>query len=246
MARAVAWGVAAAFHNGGVDAHIEKYANPKGDAAEQESVVAEIRGREKPDEWVLVGARLDSWRHFPGIVGDNCNAAMVIEAARDILLTGVRPRRSIRFVLFTGDRQDMRGSWAYVRSHRAELDRARTAIVFGAGCGRMTGYLPNGRHDIEPGVREAMKPIESLGANHYDFSALLGADNFDFVLEGVPTLVAGSCRRRAPTPLDSHDRHSLDKIDIAELKRDTAIAGPGHRIWHRRTRRADWSAPIPG
>src|SRR6267378_3439234 len=139
-ARAVAWGVST-FRDAGVEVQTEKYANRNGDPAEQENVVAEIRGREKPDEWVLVGAHLDSWAHGPGVVDNNCDAAMVIEAARDILRTGIRPRRSIRFVLFTGDEEGMPGSWAYVRSHRTEFDRARAAIVFRSRCARVTGYL---------------------------------------------------------------------------------------------------------
>jgi acetylornithine deacetylase/succinyl-diaminopimelate desuccinylase-like protein len=221
MARAVAWGVAA-FLDAGVNVHTEKYKNPNGGPGEHENVVAEIRGREKPDEWVLVGAHLDSWVHAPGVVNDDCDAAMVIEAARDILRTSIRPRRSIRFVLFTGEEQGNPGSWAYVRAHRAELDRARAAIIFGAGCGRVTGYLLNGRRDIEPGLREAMKPIESLGAVHHVFGASLGTDNFDFLVEGVPTLISN---REEANPLpDSHAvPGALDKIDIAALKRDTAI-----------------------
>src|ERR1700676_428687 len=63
--RAVAWGVSA-FRDAGVDVHTEKYARRIGGPAEQENVVAEIRGREKPDEWVLVGAHLDPWTHGPG------------------------------------------------------------------------------------------------------------------------------------------------------------------------------------
>ncbi len=86
-----------------------------GGPVEQENVIAEIRGREKPDEWVLLGAHLDSWELGTGALDNGCNAAMVIEAARDILRTGVKPRRSIRFVLFTGEEQGMLGSWAYVR-----------------------------------------------------------------------------------------------------------------------------------
>ena len=125
-----AWGVAA-FRNAGVDVHTEKYTARVGGPTEQENVVAEIRGREKPDEWVLLGAHLDSWALGAGAVGNSCDAAMVIEAARDILRTGIRPRRSIRFVLFTGGEKGTPGSWAYVRSHRAELDRARAAIIFG-------------------------------------------------------------------------------------------------------------------
>src|ERR1019366_910485 len=199
------------------------YSNRNGGPAEQENVVAEIRGREKPDEWVLFGAHLDSLAAGAGDLDNGCNAAMVIEAARDILRTGIRPRRSIRFVLFSGDQQGMPGTWAYVRAHRAELDRARAAIVFGAGCGRMTGYLLNGRHDIEPGVREAMKPIEPMGADHYVFGAALGADNFDFLVEGVPTLVA-HCEEANSLP-DSRVASGMpDTIDIADLQRNTAIA----------------------
>ena len=201
----------------------KKYSDAAAAWQNRENVVAEIRGREKPDEWIVLGAHLDSSPHDPGAVGDNCDAAMVIEAARDILLTGIRPRRSIRFVLFTGDERGTPGSWAYVRSHRAELDRARAAIVFGAGCGRVTGYLLNGRHDIEPGLREAMKPIESLGAGHYLFDAPLGTDNFDFLVEGVPTLTAIQVQTtyllRSPAAVGMPD-----KIDIADLKRNTAIA----------------------
>jgi Peptidase family M28 len=208
-ARAVAWGVSA-FRDAGVDVHTEKYAQSIGGPKEQENVVAEIRGREKPDEWILLGAHLDSWARSPGVVNSDCDAAMVVEAARDIWVTGIRPRRSIRFVLFTGDEPGMPGAWAYVRSHRAELDRARAAIVFRSRCGQVTGYVLNGRHDIEPGLREAMKPIESFGVGHYDFDAPLGTDNFDFLVEGVPTLTLASGTR--------------DKINIMDLKYNTAIA----------------------
>jgi hypothetical protein len=220
-ARAIAWGVAA-FRDAGVDVRTEKYSKRIGGPAEQENVVAEIRGREKREEWVLVGAHLGSWAHRPGMVDNDCDAAMVIEAARDIFRTGIRPRRSIRFVLFTGDEAGMVGSGAYARSHRAEFDRARAAIFFRTGCGRVTGYLLNGRHDIEPGLREAMKPIESLGAGQYDFGAPLGTDSFDFLVEGVPTLTAIQVQPSGQLDFPTASG-TPDKIDIADLKHDTAI-----------------------
>jgi carboxypeptidase Q len=220
-ARVVSWALAA-FRDAGVDVRTEKYSKRIGGLAEQENVVAEIRGREKPEEWVLVGAHLGSSPHGSGEVDNNCDAAMVIEAARDIFRTGIRPRRSIRFVLFTGDEQGMVGSWAYVRSHRAEFDRARAAIFFRSGCGRVTGYLLNGRHDIEPGLREAMKPIESLGAGHYVFDAPLGTDDFDFLVEGVPTLTA--VQGQTSGQLDSPAASGMPiKLDIADLRHDSAV-----------------------
>jgi Peptidase family M28 len=221
VARAVAWGVSA-FRDAGLDVHTEKYAVRIGGPAEQENVVAEIRGREKPDEWVLVAAHLDSWTQGPEVVDNTCDAAMMIEAARDILRTGIRARRSIRFVLFTGNEKGMPGSWAYVRAHRAELDRTRAAIISRSACLQVTGYSLNGRHDIEPGLREAMNPIESLGAGHYFFGAFAGTDDFDFLVEGVPTLTAINVQTSYVIdfvpPLGTPE-----KIDIANLKHNTAI-----------------------
>ena len=197
--------------------------NRIGGPVEQENVVAEIRGREKPDEWVLLGAHLDSWELGTGALDNGCNAAMVIEAARDILRTGIKPRRSIRFVLFTGEEQGMLGSWAYVRAHRAELDRARAAIIFDEGIGRVTGYMLGGRRDTEGGVREALKPLESWGVNQHVMDAPLGTDNFDFLVEGVPTLIANQ-EEANYLPNYHAASDTLDKVDILQLKVNTAIA----------------------
>ena len=197
--------------------------NRVGGPVEQENVVGEIRGREKPDEWVLLGAHLDSWELGTGALDNGCNAAMVIEAARDILRTGERPRRSIRFVLFTGEEQGMLGSWAYVRAHRADLDHARAAIIFDAGVGRVTGYMLGGRSDIESGVREATKPLEAWGAGHDVPDAPLGTDNFDFLVEGVPTLI-GNQEEANYLPNYHAASDTLDKVDFLQLKINTAIA----------------------
>jgi hypothetical protein len=219
-ARALQWGVAA-FRGAGVDVivevHTEKEATDPVGPLESENIVAEIRGREKPDEWVLVGALLGSSPHSE----NSCDAAVVVEAARDIQLTGIRPRRSIRFVLFTGDEKEIAGSWAYVLTHRSELDHARAAIIFNSQCGRVTGYDLSGRHDIEPGVREAMKPIESFGAEQFPSGAKMGP-GFDFVVEGVPTLTSVTA-----TTTQAHVSGNAgvrpDKIEIADVKRNTAI-----------------------
>lgn len=215
----VAWAVAA-FLDAGADARIEKHANPRGRQAEEESVVAEFRGRENPEEWVLLGAHLGPREHGPAEVDSSCDAATVIEAARDILSTGVHPRRSIRFVLFTGEIRDKTGSWAYVRAHRSELDQARAAIVVWSDCRRVTSYLLNGRPELEPSVREATKSIESLGAIHFGFRSSLLTDGFDFLLEGVPALTTLS----EPTTI-SVDAPPPPRppLNIADLKRNAAL-----------------------
>jgi carboxypeptidase Q len=190
---------------------------------EQFNVVGEIRGYEKPDEVVVLGAHLDSWELGTGALDNGCNAAMVIEAARALKASGLLPRRTIRFVLFSGEEQGLIGSWQYVRAHRAELDNYRGVVVFDAGIGRVTGYSLGGRHDIEPAIREILKPFSGWNADDDTFDATTGTDNLDFLLEGVPTLVAN---QEVSNYLENYHAASdtFDKVDIRELKLNTVLA----------------------
>jgi len=197
--------------------------NKIGGPTEQKNVVGEIRGYEKPDESVILGAHLDSWELGTGALDNGCNAALVIEAARAIKATGLLPRRTIRFVLFSGEEQGTVGSFAYVKAHRAEMDKIRAMVTFDAGVGRVTGYSLGGRRDIEAGVREILKPLESWDANDHTYDASFGTDNFDFLLEGVPTLVANQ-EEANYLPNYHAASDTFDKVDIRELKLNTALA----------------------
>ncbi|MGB6988464.1 MAG: M20/M25/M40 family metallo-hydrolase, partial [Candidatus Sulfotelmatobacter sp.] len=88
------------------------------------NVIGEIKGSEKPDEFVILGAHLDSWELGTGALDNGCNAALVIDALRAIKASGLKPRRSIRFILFSGEEEGLLGSRAYARAHRFELDKA--------------------------------------------------------------------------------------------------------------------------
>ena len=197
--------------------------NRIGGPVEQQNVVGEIRGYEKPDEAVILGAHLDSWELGTGALDNGCNAALVIEAARAIKATGLLPRRTIRFVLFSGEEQGTIGSFEYVKAHRAELDKVRAVIVFDSGIGRVTGYSLGGRRDTEAGVREVLKPLESWDANNHTYDASFGTDNFDFLLEGVPTLVANQ-EEANYLPNYHAASDTLDKVDMRELKLHTVLA----------------------
>lgn len=190
---------------------------------EEQNVIGEIRGYEKPEEIVVLGAHLDSWELGTGALDNGCNAAMVIEAARAIKASGLLPRRTIRFVLFSGEEQGTLGSLAYVQAHRAEMDKYRAMIVFDTGIGRVTGYSLGGRRDIEAGVREVLKPFAGWGADTLTYDATFGTDNFDFLLEGVPTLMAN---QEIANYLANYHAASdtFDKVDIRELKLNTVLA----------------------
>src|SRR6202166_1590453 len=159
---------------------------------EQQNVVGEIRGYEKPDEIVVLGAHLDSWELGTGALDNGCNAALVVEAARAIKASGLLPRRTIRFILFTGEEQGTIGSFTYVKSHGAELDKIRGVVIFDSGSGRVPGYSLGGRRDTEAGLVQILKPLAAWNVNQHTADASFGTDNFDFLLEGVPTFVANN------------------------------------------------------
>jgi Zn-dependent M28 family amino/carboxypeptidase len=225
---------AAALRKADVDeVHTEKFKIPADPAhaqtkhfngeGELENVVAEIHGREKPNEYVLLGADLDVPRSGKGSADDVCAAAVVIEAARVIKASGNIPRRSIRFVLFANEMRGRTGSLAYVQMHRPELDRMIAGVIFEGGAGRINGYSLAGRQDVLKAVREALQPLESLGVKNFTMGATVDSDRFPFLLEGVPTLVPTQGISDAVLN-DQTAAGTLDKADTTELKRQVAIA----------------------
>ena len=224
--RVVRWAMVAFRRAGADEVHAEPYElSPRalreiGIAAKRplrgENVVAEIRGRMQPDDYVLLAAPLDFAGHSSVAFDAACNAAIVIAAARAIHAAGTRPLRSVRFVLFTGGVRGTIGAWAYVRQHRAALSRVDAAIFYDRGSGRVTGYSLGGRKGMERRLHEVLVPAAPLGSLHDTYGTRLGGENFEFLLEGVPNLEAN----RAPAA-DSGD---LSKARIAALKHQAALA----------------------
>ncbi len=106
------------------------------------NVVADIPGTEKPNEMVIVSGHFDSW-NGPGSEGASDNgtgSCAAIEAARIISASGVKPKRTIRFVLWTGEEQGLLGSSQYVKDHKAELDRISAVLVDDGGSNYQGGY----------------------------------------------------------------------------------------------------------
>src|SRR3989442_9446539 len=95
------------------------------DSVPQWNSVAEIRGSEHPGQVVIVGAHLDSWDLGTGTTDNGTGAMCTVEAARIIARSGLRPKRTIRFVLFTGEEQGLIGSRKYAEAHAPRATRSR-------------------------------------------------------------------------------------------------------------------------
>ena len=197
--------------------------NRTGGAFEVENVIAEIRGTDKADEIVMIGAHLDSWELGTGALDNGANCALVVEVARAIRAAGIKPRRTLRFALWNGEEQGLLGSWAYARDHRSELDRVVAYVNFDGGTGAVTGYSLGGRSDTLAAVREALAPLESWGMNTHTLDISGGTDHLDFLFEGVPTLSAN--QDEANYIVNYHaSSDTMDKVDVFALKRHAAYA----------------------
>jgi carboxypeptidase Q len=187
------------------------------------NVVAEIRGRERPEEIVLIGAHLDSWDLGTGAEDNGVNAAMMIDIARSFEALGIVPRRTVRFVLFTGEEQGMLGSQAYVLHHATEMGRHVAMITFDMGSGHTTGFYLNGREDLHRPVDLALAAVPGLGAPDDSLEAIDGTDNFDFLLSGVPNLIAK--QEWAPYLPNYHAESDVyEAVNPQEAKNNAALA----------------------
>ncbi|HYM79723.1 MAG TPA: M20/M25/M40 family metallo-hydrolase [Candidatus Dormibacteraeota bacterium] len=197
--------------------------NQIGGPIKTSNVVAEIRGSEKPDEFVILGAHLDSWELGTGALDNGCNAALVIDALRAIKASGVTPRRTIRFILFSGEEEGLLGSRAYAVGHRAELDRAAGVIIFDSGVGKTTGFILGGRRDVSYAAKELIAPLAQFDVKELKMDMEWGSDHFDFMLEGVPTFMAD---QQEANYLENYHAVSdtYDKVDFAQLKKHVAEA----------------------
>jgi hypothetical protein len=200
--------------------------NRIGGPAQSPNVIAELRGTEKPDEVVVLGAHLDSWDLGTGALDDGVGAAQVIDTLRTIKASGLHPKRTIRFILFSGEEQGLLGSRAYVTAHRAEMDNIVAMIAYDDGNGRMTGFSLGGRKDIAGAVKNLIAPLKGYDATTLTFDLTSDTDHFDFLLEGVPTLYANQVE--ANYLINYHAMSdTFDKVDLPELKKlvaESAVA----------------------
>jgi hypothetical protein len=153
---------------------------------EQYNTIGELRGSEKPDEIVILGAHLDSWDLGTGVSDNGAGSMVVLEAARAIVKSGVRPKRTIRFVLFSGEEQGLLGSRAYAAAHAAEAPRIQAVLVLDNGTGRIKGQALQGRDELEQLWRDLLAPVAPLGASEVRKANKSGTDHLAFIPYGVP------------------------------------------------------------
>jgi hypothetical protein len=150
------------------------------------NTVGELPGSEKPDEFVILGAHLDSWDLAQGTTDNGTGSCAVLEAARLLTKSGARPRRTVRFCLFTGEEQGLYGSKAYVKEHKDELPRISMCLVHDTGTGKVVGLGLQGRQVLQPTMQAELAGLKELGVTDINLRGMGGSDHASFEQAGVP------------------------------------------------------------
>jgi Iap family predicted aminopeptidase len=186
------------------------------------NVIGEIRGKDKPDEWIIVGAHLDSWDFATGSQDNGAGVVQVLEVARALIAAGPL-RRSVRFAFWGGEEQGLNGSRAYVMAHEAELGKCVAYLNTDNGAGHVKGWKVEGRKDL----RKALEPfaqgvLAGAGGTDLEMTLTMDTDHFPFVLVGVPALdllVDGGNYEQVHHQMSD----TVDKVDSHSLQSGAAV-----------------------
>ena len=187
------------------------------------NVVAEIRGSERPDEIVLIGGHLDSWDLGTGAIDNGAGVAMVMETMRVMKELSIRPKRTIRAVLFMNEENGLRGARKYFENaaKREELHRHVAAIESDAGAAAPVGFISTLEGASLDRVQARMRVLARIAPMYFASSKHTGADTSPLTDAGITGFGL------VPNPRHYFDLHhsaadTLDKVDPKALAQNTA------------------------
>ena len=194
---------------------------------ESANVIAEIKGSERPEEIVLIGGHLDSWDLGTGAIDNASGCAMIMETMRVLKELGVKPKRTIRGILFMNEENGLRGARKYFEnvSKKEELQRHIATIESDAGAAPPTGFLTTLEGKALEELQRRAAPLNRIAPMKFVSSKHTGADTTPLTDAGI--IGFGF----VPDPRYYFDYHhsaadTLDKVDPKHLAQDTAtIAG---------------------
>src|SRR5215212_7817385 len=197
------------------------------------NTIAEIRGSDKADEVIMVGGHLDSWHAATGATDNAIGCTIMMEAARILKTLGVKPRRTIRVALWSGEEQGLLGSIAYVKEHFGSFEEPKPGYEkFGgyfnidSGTGRVRGASVFGPADAATIMREILAPFKDdgvAGAAPSRSRRLGGSDNTSFNEAGLPGIGMG----QDPIEYGTHTWHTnldtYERILEDDVKKDAMV-----------------------
>ena len=198
------------------------------------NVIGDIVGSEFPDEYVIIGGHIDSWDGATGTTDNGTGSATTIEAARILMAAGATPRRTIRFMLWSGEEQGLLGSRAWVEKNPDVMDKISAVFVYDGGPNAIAGLPATAamKEDFEKVFGPVMQMNPDLPFTIKDVEGLprgIGSDHESFLRKGVPGFFwtqegRADWRRGIHTQFDTFDlvipeylEHSTTVIALAAL-----------------------------
>jgi len=197
------------------------------------NTIGEIRGSDKADEVIMLGGHLDSWHAATGATDNAIGCTIMMEAARILKTLGVKPRRTIRVALWSGEEQGLLGSIAYVKEHFGSFEDPKPGYEkFGgyfnidSGTGRVRGASVFGPPDAANILRDILEPFKAdgvAGAITSRSRRLGGSDNTSFSQAGLPGIGMGQDTIEYGTHTWHTNLDTYERILEDDVKKDSMV-----------------------
>lgn len=214
------------------------------------NTIAEIPGTDKADEIVMIGGHMDSWHSGTGATDNGAGVAAAMEAVRIIQALGLKPRRTIRIGLWSGEEQGLLGSEAYVTQHFGkpvddskdasfmrlmqggmaakvtrgpEYDKLSAYYNLDNGTGKIRGVYLQGNEAVRPLFRQWLQPFRDLGAATLTASNTGGTDHLSFDVIGLPGFQFIQDEIEYETRTHHTNQDVFDRIQADDMKQAATI-----------------------
>jgi len=185
--------------------------------------VAEIKGSEHPEERVIIGGHLDSWDLGQGAIDNGTGAMATLEAARTLRALGWKPKRTITFILFTGEEEGGTGAELFVKNHEAEIPKMDAALIHDLGTARVFTIVLENQYETVPLMQEIYQPLQEVfGLDALDTRYYGSSDHVEFLNKGVP---AYFCLQKPDHYGQAHHSQAdtFDKVIPDEINQGAAL-----------------------
>jgi len=202
------------------------------------NTIAEIPGTDPTlkAEVVMLGGHLDSWHSSTGATDNAAGCAVAMEAARIILALGLKPRRTIRVALWSGEEQGLNGSRGYVKQHFGEMKGSPRKLVkkpehdtlsayynMDNGTGKFRGVYLQGNSAVAPIFRAWLLPFAKMGASTLTINNTGGTDHLSFDGVGLPGFQFIQDTIEYSTRTHHSNQDNYDRIQANDMKQNATI-----------------------
>jgi len=208
------------------------------------NTTAEIVGTDLKDEVVMLGGHMDSWHSSTGATDNAAGVAVAMEAVRILQTLGLKPRRTIRVGLWSGEEQGLLGSRAYVKQHFGEMQNASAAAGQPAkrelvkkpeyeklsayynldnGTGKIRGVYQQGNAAVAPIFRSWLEPFKDMGATTLTLANTGGTDHLAFDAIGLPGFQFIQDEIEYDTRTHHSNQDNYDRLQADDMKQAATI-----------------------